>query len=193
MLAFSVLFCSAAPASDVPPIGNIPNTGNFTARYLKDHEHIAVIELSGDYHKDAANGQFNVEPRTVVPREFYRQHPDDYDFLVVFTGFEYETGPALAFHHAVKRDIRGIGDRPLFDNTVAYGSEGRLQGFIDMAALSRYAPDFFDPGFDQVMQVFSCISGPLSYVSGIRTAASVERCSTGTKVTGAFCSIPTSR
>jgi len=153
-LLFCLLIATAVFASDVPPVSSIPNTGNFTAHYLKNHNHIAVIELSGDYDKDLS-GQFNVEPRAVIAREFYRHHPDDYDFLVVFTSFDFESGDAVAFHHLVKNEVSGIGDRPLFDNALAYGSNGRLQGFIDMAALSRYATDPLDPEYDFMVQAFA--------------------------------------
>ncbi|MDR0770141.1 MAG: hypothetical protein LBE75_02940 [Burkholderiales bacterium] len=151
LLSFSLL----SVASDAPTIGGIPNTGNYTARFVEDRDNIAIVDLQGNYDSDLGDGKFNVEPRAVIAREFYKKHPDAYDFLVVFSSFEFDTGDALAFHHAVKRNVQGIGDRPLTDNTTAYGSAGRLQGFIDMAALSRYSTDPLSTDFDQVLQTFS--------------------------------------
>ncbi len=77
--------------------------------------------------------------------------PDEYDFLVAFTTFEFNTSDsesnALAFHWGVQNRVQGIG-LPLYDNTAFFGSQGKLQGFIDMAALTRYSTDPLDPDFE---------------------------------------------
>lgn len=93
---------------------------------------ITVIPFSGDYRRGFR------EARVDVARSFYAQHPDDHDFLFVFTTFEFDTGGALAFYNEVRNDVEGIG-LPLFDFSETFGSAGRLQGFIDMAAISRYS------------------------------------------------------
>lgn len=55
---------------------------------------------------------------------FYEHFPDDFDFMTVFV-----TTSTGAFHFYVdsKNTIEGIG-KAIFDNTEAFGSDGRLQG-----------------------------------------------------------------
>ncbi|MCB1033007.1 MAG: hypothetical protein KDD47_04135, partial [Acidobacteria bacterium] len=68
-------------------------SGDFQARFLEDRDHVTVIELAGgSYDRDLAGGGFNSEPRAVVAQEFFLDHPDEYDFLMVFTTFEFDTG-----------------------------------------------------------------------------------------------------
>jgi hypothetical protein len=107
--------------------------GPFTAKFIRDANNITVMEFSGNYDKDVA-GAANLEPRAAVSKEFLRTHADAYDMLVVFTGFPIQTGDAVAFHHKVKNNVRGIGVEQ-FDNSALYGSASKLMGFIDMADL----------------------------------------------------------
>jgi subtilase family serine protease/flagellar hook assembly protein FlgD len=104
----------------------------------RDVGNIAVIEHEGgDYAKDLSPGVPNYDARAAVARRFYETHGDDYDFLVVFTNFEFDTGPALAFFNFVRNDVQGTG-RPLADVGALFGSPSRLKGYIDMCAISRY-------------------------------------------------------
>ncbi|MEE9561766.1 MAG: hypothetical protein V3W50_01720, partial [Thermoanaerobaculia bacterium] len=133
----------------------LTSSGQFQARFIEDRDHISVIELAGDYSR-VLDGQNNFEPRTLVAQEFFLDHPDDYDFLIIFSSFEFDTtdpeqgGDALAFHIGVQNQVSGIGLDP-FDNTPFYGSDGRLQGYVDMAALTRYQTDPLDPAFELVL------------------------------------------
>lgn len=150
-------FVSVADAShghaDAPVLNVSAKTGGHVATYVEQRGNVAVIEFSGNYDR-LADGESNIWPRAVVAQEFYRHHPDLYDFIVVFSAFEFATGDAVAFHHGVKNDIAGIG-KSLYDNSKQYGSQGRLMGFVDMAALSRYAVDSTRAEFDWPLQVFS--------------------------------------
>ncbi len=142
-------------ASDVPNIGYIPDSGNYSARFIKDEKNISIISLNGNYDRTLPEStDFNAEPRAVIAREFYKTHQDVYDFLVVFTSFEFGTDDALAFHHAVRQGIRGIG-REVYDYSSAYGGGGKLQGFIDMAALARYLADQSGANYDLVLQTLA--------------------------------------
>ncbi len=148
------------PSLDELRLGNfiyqpLTVSGNFQARFLEDRNHVTVIELAGgSYDRDATDGSFNAEPRAVVAQEFYLDHPDEYDFLMVFTTFEFDTGDAVAFHVGAQNPVQGIG-QPVFDNTAFFGSEGKLQGYIDMAALTRYSTDPLDPEFDFALGVMA--------------------------------------
>lgn len=131
-----------------------PITGAFSAHSRADREHVSIIEFGGNYDRDLAAGVNNVEPRAVIAREFYRTHPDNYDFLVVFSSFEFNTGDAVAFHWAVQNKVQGIG-LPQFDNSGLFGSKGKLLGFIDMAVLTRYQTDPVNPAFEWPLGVLA--------------------------------------
>jgi subtilase family serine protease/flagellar hook assembly protein FlgD len=116
-------------------------------RFLEDRAHIAVLEHDGSpYDKTEADGTLNTAPRERIARELIATHGDFYDFLVVFTNFEFDRGGAVATYTTVRNDVSGIGV-PTFDNGDAFGSPKRLQGFIDMGPLSQYrsAPFSLDP------------------------------------------------
>jgi len=127
-----------------------PLTGAYRATHREDRGHIAIIDFVGNYNKDLDTGESNVEARAVVAREFLRTHPDTYDFLVVFSTFEFTTGDALAFHWGVQNKVQGLG-LAQYDVSHLFGSDGRLLGYIDMAALTRYVTDPIQPAFETVL------------------------------------------
>ncbi|MEO8958018.1 MAG: CARDB domain-containing protein, partial [Rudaea sp.] len=111
------------------PLSQLANTD--AVGTSQDIGNVTVMDLSGDYDRglDA--------PRQQVAARFYAAHPDQYDFLIVFTTFEFPTAQAIAFYRGLRNDTQGIG-QPIFDYSAAYGSAGKLQGYTDMAAMSRY-------------------------------------------------------
>ncbi len=124
---------------------DIPN-GVYQASFIEEVDGISVIRFSGDYSKSLSNGDVNAAARAVVAREFYQTHSDDYDFLVIFTDFEFDTGDARAFHLGVSNDVEGVG-KPLFSNSELYGSESRLKGYIDMANIDRHEANSLEIDF----------------------------------------------
>jgi hypothetical protein len=64
-----------------------------------------------------------------VPSIFYRTHGDDYDFIYVWTDFQYDLGNAFAFYSGIRNEIEGIGQNA-FNRTGSFGSDGRLQGLL---------------------------------------------------------------
>lgn len=120
----------------VDAIGSVEDVGSLT-----------VIEFDGDYTRGLT------APRQEIAAQFYATHPDDYDFLVVFSTFEFETGGATAFHNLIRNDTAGIG-LPPYDHSAAFGSAGRLQGYIDMAAASRYSFAPSSPGYQDLLTTF---------------------------------------
>ena len=124
------------------------------ARWIADVDGISLLELEGDYDKTSVGGEANSEPRRELARAFFASHADVYDFLITFTTFEFDSGDALAFYTGVRNDVGGIG-RTIFDSSALYGSDGRLQGFIDMAATSRYVLDPLDADFESVMRTLA--------------------------------------
>ena len=111
--------------------------GAYKATFIDDRDNIAVIKFTGNYNRNLVDGTFNSAARAVVAQEFYEHHSDEYDFLVIFSDFEFETGDALAFYSGVANETQGLG-KEIFDYSERFGSNGELKGIIDMAAISRY-------------------------------------------------------
>ncbi|WP_313916958.1 CARDB domain-containing protein [Tahibacter sp.] len=132
---------TAAAATDLPldDCVHLPDAASAQAKVgavdvgdSVDIGNLSIIELDGDYARglDA--------PRMAIARRFYETHADRYDFIVTFTTFEFETSGALAFYNTVRNDVQGIGGT-IHDFGSHYGSATKLQGYVDMAAVGRYA------------------------------------------------------
>jgi hypothetical protein len=83
----------------------------FTAKHIGDFGNVSVLEVSGNYDAGLADGTANAEPRQAIAREFYRTHKDEYDFLVIFSNFDFQMpfAEAVGFYLGVKNDTKGIG------------------------------------------------------------------------------------
>lgn len=99
----------------------------------------------GSSYDRVAGGQLNIAPRQWVAQSFYQYNPDTYDFIVVFTGFDFDTAGSRAFYSAIKNDVQGIG-LPQFDSSAMFGSV-RLQGYVDASNLTSYLQE--DGSLDQ--------------------------------------------
>jgi len=80
-------------------------------------------------------------------RNFYKTHADDFDFIYLWTDFNYDLGGgAFAFHLGASNTVQGIGRGP-FNQTARFGSAGRLQSFLNMNNIvGRYPPQPTDRG-----------------------------------------------
>src|SRR6185503_6966952 len=111
--AFAALLSAAPVASQdagIPPelnasrqlrevAGSLAPLAETGSGITRDAGGIAVIEHDGsNYDRTLAGGTLNYAARAAVALRFYQSHPDDYDFLVVFTSFDFNTDGALAFH-----------------------------------------------------------------------------------------------
>ena len=110
----------------------------FTARTIGDYGNVTVMEVAGNYDALNPDGSTNASPRQEIAKELFRLHKDEYDFLVVFTNFDFmmPEADAKAFYLGVKNDTTGIG-LSLFDNSALFGSSGKLQGMIDMGNIAN--------------------------------------------------------
>ncbi len=128
----------------------------FTADVIGDYGDITVMEVSGDYDAVLGNGAANSAPREAIARQFYVTHPDDYDFLFIFTDFNFQMPlkEAVAFYMEVSNDVQGIGIDQ-FNNCAFFGSSGKLQGVIDMGNLANLASDPMDPDFSFTLGTMS--------------------------------------
>jgi hypothetical protein len=124
----------------------------FSAATLGDFGNVTVMEITGNYDAKKPDGSLNVLPRQEIAREFLRLHPDEYDFLIVFTNFAYAMPEAEAkgFYLEVKNDTSGIG-KSVFDNTSFFGSNGKLQGIIDMGNAVTLITDLQNPNFEDTV------------------------------------------
>ncbi|NOY63808.1 MAG: hypothetical protein GXO97_00165, partial [Nitrospirae bacterium] len=125
---------------------------DFTATTIDDYGNITVMEVEGNYDARLSDGTLNEGPRQAIAKEFFRLHKDEYDFLVIFTNFDFQM-PApdtRAFYHPIKNDTKGIGQE-IFDNSGLYGSDGRLQGIIDMGNISSIETNPLEAGFEETL------------------------------------------
>ncbi|MEM7828109.1 MAG: DUF1566 domain-containing protein, partial [Candidatus Aenigmatarchaeota archaeon] len=131
-------------------------TPPFTATTIGDYDNITVMEVTGDYDAINPDGSINTMPRQMVAKEFFRLHPDEYDFLVIFSNFDFQMPKteAKAFYLEIKNDIHGIG-KPIFDNADLYWSCGRLQGIIDMGNISNHGTNPANPTFEETLSILS--------------------------------------
>ncbi|MBE0502354.1 MAG: hypothetical protein IBX47_13045, partial [Desulfuromonadales bacterium] len=113
----------------------------FSAQLVGDYGNVTVMEVQGDFSQDLPDGLANSEPREQIAREFFKTHKDEYDFIVIFTNFNFPMRPGTAaFYGSVRNDTEGIGEK-IFDRSSVYGSNGRLQGTIDMGNLANHGSD----------------------------------------------------
>lgn len=153
-MALALFATSLHAGEPIPPVDFTIPQGAYSAKWIEDREHISVMEFAGAYDKRLSDGSFNRAARATVAKEFFAHHPDNYDFLVVFSSFEYNTGDAVAFEFDVQNQTQGIG-KPIFNHSALFGSKGKLRAMIDMAAASRYVLDPHDPEFEKVLMVLA--------------------------------------
>ncbi len=107
---------------------------------------------------------------TAVAKRFYATHDDAYEFLVVFTNFNFNG--AFAFELNVSNDVTGLGailNPPLFDFSDQFGSS-RLESILNMGNLGKYPEDplqVFLRGVDSTVSIMGQEAGHrfLSYVT----------------------------
>ncbi len=128
----------------------------FTAKSLGDYGNVTVMEATGNYDINSPDGSSNTAPRQAIAKEFFSTHKDEYDFLVVFTNFDFQmiASGDKGFYRGVKNDTHGIG-QDLFDNTSLFGSSGRLQGMIDMGNLANVVTDLLNPEYEETLNTLS--------------------------------------
>lgn len=121
---------------------------------IENNLDISVMEVEGNYDANLPDGTLNTLPREEIAKYFFAAHPDNYDFLVIFSNFDFQMpqGEAAAFYTHIKNDVRGIG-LDIFDNSSLYGSNAKLQGTIDMGNLSAKSSDPLSPKFSETMGI----------------------------------------
>lgn len=124
---------------------------DFSARKIGSYGNVVVMEVTGNYDANAPNGEVNGVPRQIIANEFYKTYKDEYDFLAVFTNFDFKMPPsAVAFYVGIKNDVAGIG-KPVTDNSSQFGSNSKLQGIVDMGNAAALVSDPMQKGFNFVL------------------------------------------
>ncbi|MGA1840972.1 MAG: CARDB domain-containing protein [bacterium] len=126
------------------------------ATTIESYPDITIMEVEGSYDAETADGDFYYEPRQAIAKEFFKTHPDEHDILVVFSNFDFLMldHEAAAFFTGVRNDVSGIG-MEIYDNSQLFGSDGKLQGIIDMGNIENIVSDPLSPGFELTMAVLS--------------------------------------
>lgn len=129
-------------------IPTLSTAQDFTATTIGDYGNVTVMEVTGNYDARNPDDTINDAPRQEIAKEFYKTHKDEYDFLVIFTNFDFRMPDeeAIAFYSEIKNDTQGIG-LEIFDNSALYGSSGKLQGMVDMGNIYNVETNPPDPGF----------------------------------------------
>ncbi len=125
-------------------------------------ERVSILRFEGGYDRNTETGEANLAARQAVSQAFYQDHDDLYDFLVVFTTFDYEMEGADGFYVSVQNDISGIG-LDLFDYSAEFGSgvgsgegsggggSGQLQGYVDMGNIGSWQLNARHPDFEDLL------------------------------------------
>lgn len=129
----SVGVVGVAEGNDEPPFNEVDMT----------------MDLPGTFGAGAIFEEFipgNVLPQMNtlgVAQKFLESHPDEFDFIVVFTDFIVDIGGgAFAFHQGVQNQTFGLGIfRGVFDNSASVGSAGELESVLNMNRIGLYWPD----------------------------------------------------
>ena len=110
----------------------------------------ALVDLSEAAGQAASAGAvaeiFSLSTQLDLPavaRRFYETHDDAYEFLVVFTTFDFDLDGAFAFEVNIANEVTGIGplgDPPVFDSASNFGSS-RLESLLNMGNLQKYPSD----------------------------------------------------
>ncbi len=129
---------------------------DFTATTLGDYGNITVMKVTGNYDAKNSDDTINFIPRVTIAKEFFKTHKDEYDFLVIYSNFDFQMpdAEAAAYYLTVKNDTTGIGQQ-IFDNSEMFGSSGKLQGTIDMGNVLNMDTSLLEPGFETTLDILS--------------------------------------
>lgn len=142
--------------------GDAPgSTGVATTGSDEPFADIAIVARP-DSIVDAGGGIWRVGERAMddVGKAFYAAHPDDYDFLVVYT--EGDDDQLGAYAHAVQDDAHGIGldgYGPAPYSPADAGSAGRLMQIDFMNA-----PALYDDGHDASIVIHETVHHFSAYI-----------------------------
>jgi len=83
--------CRVVPAVLLLSLFTISHTHaqEFKAIGIENYGDITVMEVEGNYDAIRADGSINTLPREKIAKTFFETHPDSYDFLIIFSNFDF--------------------------------------------------------------------------------------------------------
>ena len=130
----------------------------------------ALLDFSkaqGDSHAGPLAEVFSNSTKldlAAVSQRFFQTHQDAYDYLVVFSNFDFDLGGAFAFELAVSNQVTGLGhiNTPqVFDFSNEFGGSS-LKSLVNMGNLNRFPADpstIFFRGVDSTLSILGQESG----------------------------------
>ena len=150
ILQLLIINCAFSQVSDViiydkahKSVVNTINAANNTVVYKGNFQGVSVLDFTGEYQDENFAGE------KAVLQEFYNNEGDNYDFVFIFTEFEFDTGEAAAFAITLENGVEGIG-LDIRDFSTDFHSE-KLQSIINMASLDRWKFNPSDPKYDDLL------------------------------------------
>ena len=102
---------------------------------LEGDETIVTVVDEGAY---AVGTESTNNDRADITARFFSRYPDEFDQLIVFLTFpDFASFGSSAYYMPIVNDVAGIG-LAMFHQAAAYGSAGKLQGFVNMHGISQY-------------------------------------------------------
>jgi hypothetical protein len=97
----------------------------------------AKMPNDGYLIKQRTDGTYDINTETLYT--FYDQHPDDFDFVIIWTNFATPSDNTneIARFIPVTNALEGNG-KQLLDRAAAFGSKGKLKGVILMGNINKY-------------------------------------------------------
>ncbi|RJR31182.1 hypothetical protein C4569_03060 [Candidatus Parcubacteria bacterium] len=96
-----------------------------------------IFTLADDgYYINVNNEGKTILVKDEILRSFYEQYEDVFDFVAIFTNFDFFK-KEIADFLPVSNIVEGIG-KPILDTSQFYGSFGKLKGIINMENIDKY-------------------------------------------------------
>jgi hypothetical protein len=109
----------------------------------------------------------------VIAKEFYKSHPDEFDYLVIMTDF---SSDAFIHHYQISNQTHGIGtpltngrdDNPstVYDHTAQFGSAGELEQVLGLNNIFLYpssANDLVNPVIEPYRSNSNVVDAPATF------------------------------
>lgn len=164
-MKFILLINSQASSSDLDKINKVKkafaSTFSSATNYLISMDvsaNTTVIQFKPNMSlgKDA-NGVINNIDASVITKAFFKNNPDNSDFITIYTDFPVNI---VGMHWEVKNTIKGIG-LSVSDDSLTWGSRGKLRGIN----FGGYI-DYFNTNIQNTTDQIPLLVAPLLHETG---------------------------
>lgn len=106
-----------------------------------------LVVFSSDDQMLQSAGNSTYTLNNEVLHTFYEEHPDEFDFVFIWTDVDIEKNQSNEVAHFVPVSNKQLGvNRPIFDLSHQFGSTGKLKGVIVMGNVRQYTA----PGLNEL-------------------------------------------